>query len=51
MSMFQIKPGRIIGKILNELLELVLDDPAANTAENLAAKAEEIYEKEVRGEN
>ena len=41
----------IIGKILNELLEIVLDDPAANTAENLAEKAKEIYEKEVRGEN
>ncbi len=47
MSMFHVKPGPIIGKILNELLEIVLDDPAANTAENLAEKAKEIYEKEV----
>ncbi|MBN2038614.1 MAG: HD domain-containing protein [Spirochaetes bacterium] len=43
MSEFDIRPGPVIGKILNELLEMVLDDPDANTREILIAKAKEIF--------
>ena len=45
MNMFGIKPGPVIGKILNELLETVLDDPSANTEENLSARASDIFSK------
>ncbi|MFH0974886.1 MAG: CCA tRNA nucleotidyltransferase [Spirochaetota bacterium] len=43
MSEFNVEPGPIIGKILNELLEIVLDDPEANKKETLLSKAREIY--------
>jgi tRNA nucleotidyltransferase (CCA-adding enzyme) len=46
MSMFGVSPGPIIGKILNELLEMVLDDPDANTPEILSEKAKEIFARE-----
>jgi len=38
-----IKPGKIMGIILNELLETVLDDPAQNTREKLLEIAGKIY--------
>ena len=34
MDLFSIKPGPVIGKILNELLEKILDDPELNEAVN-----------------
>lgn len=37
-----LKPGRIIGQVLEALLELVLADPALNEREALIAKAREI---------
>ncbi len=43
MSSFDLKPGPIIGKILHELLEIVLDHPDMNTEEILQQKAVEIY--------
>jgi tRNA nucleotidyltransferase (CCA-adding enzyme) len=43
MSEFNVEPGPVIGKILNELLEMVLDDPEANKREILLSKAREIY--------
>jgi tRNA nucleotidyltransferase (CCA-adding enzyme) len=43
MTEFNVKPGPVIGKILNELLEMVLDDPEANKPEILLSKAREIY--------
>ncbi len=46
MDKFDIKPGPVIGRILNELLEIVLDDPAANESGFLLSKAEEIYSRE-----
>jgi poly(A) polymerase/tRNA nucleotidyltransferase (CCA-adding enzyme) len=42
MNEFDIKPGPIIGKILNELLEMVLDNPELNEREKLIAKAREM---------
>ena len=43
MEHFGLGPGPIIGRILHELLELVLDDPDMNTFGILISKAEEIY--------
>jgi tRNA nucleotidyltransferase (CCA-adding enzyme) len=43
MTEFNVTPGPVIGKILNELLEIVLDDPETNNRETLLAKAREIY--------
>ena len=40
-----IKPGRIIGQVLEELLEAVLADPAQNAREPLLALAREIVRK------
>ncbi len=48
MKEFDVKPGPVIGKILNSLLELVLDEPESNTREILLEKAGEIY-KELKG--
>jgi poly(A) polymerase/tRNA nucleotidyltransferase (CCA-adding enzyme) len=45
MEEFGVQPGPIVGAILNELLELVLDSPEMNTRETLIAKAREIYER------
>lgn len=45
MDEFNITPGPVIGKILNELLEMVLDDPALNTHETLLSHAREIYSR------
>lgn len=38
-----IKPGPHMGEILNDLLEIVLDTPSANTKEILISKAMELY--------
>ncbi len=43
MTEFNLKPGPVIGRILNELLEMVLDDPDANNREVLLNKAREVY--------
>ncbi len=43
MEEFGIAPGPMIGKILNQLLELVLDDPAVNRRDVLVEKAREIF--------
>ncbi|HOO71237.1 MAG TPA: HD domain-containing protein [Spirochaetota bacterium] len=45
MEEFGLEPGPVIGKILNQLLEMVLDDPAMNKKEVLIEKAREIIEK------
>ncbi len=42
MEKFRLAPGPVIGKILNALLEDVLDDPAVNTPELLLEKAGEL---------
>ncbi len=43
MDHLQVPPGPIIGKILNHLLELVLDDPERNTREALLQLASEYH--------
>ena len=46
MNKFNIGPGPSIGKILNSLLEEILDDPDKNTKETLLALAEETLPKQ-----
>lgn len=43
MERFNLKPGPVIGRILHELLELVLDNPDMNIDDILLEKASEIY--------
>lgn len=43
MNEFNLKPGPVIGRILNGLLELVLDNPEMNAREMLLEKAREIF--------
>ncbi len=45
METFYLKPGPVIGEILNSLLELVLDDPEMNRKDILLKKAREYVEK------
>lgn len=42
-----MKPGKEIGTVLNGLLELVLDDPAQNTKENLLEQAHKIMTPDI----
>jgi tRNA nucleotidyltransferase (CCA-adding enzyme) len=53
MSLLDVPPGPLIGRILNHLLELALDNPAVNTREELIRLAREhhatIIENEHRG--
>lgn len=43
MEKFDLKPGPLIGRILHDLLELVLDEPDMNREDLLLEKSEEIY--------
>ncbi len=43
MEEFGISPGPMIGKILNQLLELVLDEPEMNRRDTLLEKAREVF--------
>lgn len=43
MEKFDLKPGPLIGRILHDLLEMVLDEPEMNMEDLLIEKAEEIY--------
>ncbi len=43
MEKFGLNPGPVIGRILHELLEIVLDHPDMNTGEILQEKSVEIY--------
>jgi tRNA nucleotidyltransferase (CCA-adding enzyme) len=44
MNEFNLKPGPVIGRILNELLEIVLDNPEMNERDILLNKAREIFD-------
>jgi poly(A) polymerase/tRNA nucleotidyltransferase (CCA-adding enzyme) len=46
MGEFNLGPGPIIGKILNHLLEEILDDPSKNTRETLIRLASIFLQKE-----
>jgi hypothetical protein len=43
MELFSIGPGPAVGKVLNYLLERVLDDPELNTKEELTVIAREYF--------
>jgi tRNA nucleotidyltransferase (CCA-adding enzyme) len=45
MKEFDLRPGPIIGKILDELLEMVLDNPELNEREKLIEKAREMIKE------
>ena len=45
MQEFKIKPSPMIGRILNDLLEMVLDDPEINKKQILIEKAHEVYNR------
>jgi poly(A) polymerase/tRNA nucleotidyltransferase (CCA-adding enzyme) len=46
MNEFHLKPGPLVGKILQELLEVILDDPSKNTKESLLCIAGNVLEKQ-----
>jgi tRNA nucleotidyltransferase (CCA-adding enzyme) len=46
MSELKLQPGPVVGRILRELLERILDDPSENTRETLLAVAREVLEAE-----
>ncbi len=46
MKELQLKPGRIIGQVLEALLEVVIADPTQNEREALLAHAREIVRKQ-----
>ncbi len=45
MKITGMKPGRTVGKIMNALLEDVLEDPSLNNIEYLSKRAQDIYTK------
>jgi tRNA nucleotidyltransferase (CCA-adding enzyme) len=45
MTELNLQPGPVLGKILNHLLELVLEDPELNTREKLLVAAQQFIEK------
>ena len=49
MDALDLQPGPVIGKILNGLLELVLDNPEMNAREVLLEKAREVYNRIEKG--
>lgn len=47
MQHFNLPPGPILGKILQQLMELVLEDSSLNTKETLLKKAELLKQQEI----
>jgi hypothetical protein len=45
MRILKVPPSRIVGEVLEKLLERVIDDPGLNTKETLAALAAEVAEE------
>jgi len=43
---FSLKPGKMIGLILNHLLEMVLEDPTCNTPTQLFEKAKQYLQEQ-----
>lgn len=50
MNTLNLKPGPIIGKILNTLLQMVIEDPSLNEKETLLNLAKEVY-KNIQNNN
>lgn len=49
MAKFGLSPGPLVGQILNDLLEMVLDNPSANSPETLMARAAEFLAEKREG--
>jgi tRNA nucleotidyltransferase (CCA-adding enzyme) len=45
MEQLELKPGPILGKLLHELFELVMEEPELNTREQLLARAKLLLEE------
>lgn len=48
MEFFDLKPGPIVGEIINHLLECVLDNPENNARETLRSLAIEYFQKNIK---
>jgi len=48
MEIFEIEPSEEIGRTLNRLLKMVIEDPSLNTRENLLRILETIRDEEFR---
>ena len=51
MRIFGLQPSDKVGKILDHLMECVLDDPSLNTSEHLESLAREYYKKDITDNN
>lgn len=51
MNTLNVPQGPIVGKILNALLQVVIDDPSKNKKEILLEIAKEIYRNEFKNQN
>ncbi len=51
MRIFGLEPGPAIGRLLNHLMETVLDDPSSNTADKLESIAREYYRSHIKRTN
>ena len=47
MEMFDIKPGKKVGEILEYLMEKVLEEPSENRKEKLESYAKEFYQNDI----
>ena len=45
IRMFGIEPGPLVGEILDQLMEAVLDNPEKNTVQDLQAIARKVYQE------
>jgi poly(A) polymerase/tRNA nucleotidyltransferase (CCA-adding enzyme) len=50
MQEFNLQPGPLVGKILGDLLETVLDNPASNNYETLIAQASQFLAEKGKAE-
>jgi tRNA nucleotidyltransferase (CCA-adding enzyme) len=48
MQMFRLEPGKMVGEVLDHLMERVLDDPTLNSEATLKSLATEYYQKRVK---
>jgi tRNA nucleotidyltransferase (CCA-adding enzyme) len=48
MTQFNLQPGPLIGDILDDLLEMVLDNPSANNYDTLLARATQFLAERKR---
>ncbi|HDL01670.1 MAG TPA: poly(A) polymerase, partial [candidate division Zixibacteria bacterium] len=51
MEMFDLKPGKVVGDILNYLMEKVLDNPKENIKEKLEKLSRLYYNENINTSN